>query len=97
MSRPHGYELIIEYTFIGVSSVRRSSDQTRPAILQVAFKPFRRRGFFRVGMDETASTAGVTKKTLYYHSKDGIDLSGGAEQLVDKLFGGLATWSSKPP
>ncbi|ANN58215.1 hypothetical protein BFX40_27250 [Mesorhizobium sp. SEMIA 3007] len=97
----------------------RSSDQTRPDILQAAYKLFRRRGFFRVGMDEIARTAGVTKRTLYYHfdSKDalltavlasqherafgafqtyGIDLSGGPEQLIDKLFGGLARWSAKP-
>jgi AcrR family transcriptional regulator len=26
----------------------------------------------------------------------GIDLSGGPEQLIDKLFGGLARWSAKP-
>ncbi|TIT25823.1 MAG: helix-turn-helix transcriptional regulator, partial [Mesorhizobium sp.] len=52
----------------------RSSDQTRPAILQAAYKLFRRRGFFRVGMDEIAVAAGVTKKTLYYHfdSKDAL-------------------------
>ncbi|BCH01067.1 TetR family transcriptional regulator [Mesorhizobium sp. 131-3-5] len=87
--------------------------------MQAAYKLFRRRGFFRVGMDEIARTAGVTKRTLYYHfdSKDalltavlasqherafgafqtyGIDLSGGPEQLIDKLFGGLARWSAKP-
>ena len=119
MSRPRGCKLTSEYTFIGVSPVPRSSDRTRPDILQAAYKLFRRRGFFRVGMDEIARTAGVTKRTLYYHfdSKDalltavlasqherafgafqtyGIDLSGGPEQLIDKLFGGLARWSAKP-
>lgn len=119
MSRARGCKLTSEYTFIGGSPVPRSSDQTRPVILQAAYKLFRRRGFFRVGMDEIASAAGVTKKTLYYHfeSKDalltavlasqherafaefqnyGIDLSGGPEQLVDKLFGELAIWSAKP-
>ncbi|MDX8466201.1 helix-turn-helix domain-containing protein [Mesorhizobium sp. VK23B] len=97
----------------------RASDETRPAILQAAYKLFRRRGFFRVGMDEIADAAGVTKRTLYYHfdSKDalltavlasqherafadfqnyGIDLSGGADALIDKLFEGLVKWSSKP-
>ena len=87
--------------------------------MQAAYSLFRRRGFFRVGMDEIAGAAGVTKRTLYYHfdSKDalltavlasqhersfaefqnyGIDLSGGPEQLVDKLFCGLASWSSRP-
>jgi AcrR family transcriptional regulator len=97
----------------------RALDETRPAILQAAYKLFRRRGFFRVGMDEIADAAGVTKRTLYYHfdSKDalltavlgsqhertfadfqnyGIDLSGGADALIDKLFEGLVKWSSKP-
>ncbi|WP_176480005.1 TetR/AcrR family transcriptional regulator [Mesorhizobium sp. WSM3859] len=97
----------------------RSSDATRPVILQAAYKLFRRRGFFRVGMDEIADAAGVTKRTLYYHfdSKDalltavlasqhertfadfqnyGIDLSGGPDALIDKLFEGLVRWSSKP-
>lgn len=97
----------------------RASDATRPVILQAAYKLFRRRGFFRVGMEEIAEAAGVTKRTLYYHfdSKDalltavlasqhertfadfqnyGIDLSGGADALIDKLFEGLVKWSSKP-
>jgi AcrR family transcriptional regulator len=88
-------------------------------ILQAAYKLFRRRGFFRVGMEEIAEAAGVTKRTLYYHfdSKDalltavlvsqhertfadfqnyGIELSGGADALIDKLFEGLVKWSSKP-
>ena len=52
----------------------RASDETRSVILQAAYKLFRRRGFFRVGMDEIADAAGVTKKTLYYHfdSKDAL-------------------------
>lgn len=97
----------------------RASDATRPVILQAAYKLFRRRGFFRVGMEEIAEAAGVTKRTLYYHfdSKDalltavlvsqhertfadfqnyGIELSGGADALIDKLFEGLVKWSSKP-
>lgn len=99
--------------------MRRASDATRPVILQAAYKLFRRRGFFRVGMEEIAEAAGVTKRTLYYHfdSKDalltavlvsqhertfadfqnyGIELSGGADALIDKLFEGLVKWSSKP-
>lgn len=97
----------------------RASEETRSEILQAAYKLFRRRGFFRVGMDQIADAAGVTKRTLYYHfdSKDalltavlasqhersfadfqnyGIDLSGGADALIDKLFEGLVKWSSKP-
>ena len=42
--------------------------------MQAAYKLFRRRGFFRVGVDEIAADAGVTKRTLYYHfeSKDAL-------------------------
>ena len=52
----------------------RSADQTRQRILQTAYKLFRRSGFFRVGVDEIAAAAGITKRTLYYHfkSKDAL-------------------------
>ena len=47
----------------------RSASQTRQGILRNAYKLFRRRGFFRVGVDEIAAAAGITKRTLYYHFK----------------------------
>jgi AcrR family transcriptional regulator len=52
----------------------RASHQTRQRILQAAYKLFRRRGFFRVGVDEIAKEAAITKRTLYYHykSKDAL-------------------------
>jgi AcrR family transcriptional regulator len=52
----------------------RSADQTRRKILETAYKHFRRSGFFRVGVDEIAAAAGITKRTLYYHfkSKDAL-------------------------
>lgn len=52
----------------------RSADPTRRRILQAAYRLFRRRGFFRVGVDEVAAAADVTKRTLYYHfrSKDAL-------------------------
>jgi len=52
----------------------RSVDQTRQKILQAAYKLFRRSGFFRVGVDEIAAAAKLTKRTLYYHfkSKDAL-------------------------
>jgi AcrR family transcriptional regulator len=42
--------------------------------LQAAYKLFRRRGFFRVGVDEIAAATGITKRTIYYHfkSKDAL-------------------------
>ena len=52
----------------------RSAERTREGILQAAYKLFRRRGFFRVGVDEIAAAAGITKRSLYYHfkSKDAL-------------------------
>ena len=69
-------KLTSQYTFVGASHgrVAKSADQTRQRILQAAYKLFRRRGFFRVGVDEIAAAAGITKRTLYYHfkSKDAL-------------------------
>ncbi len=50
----------------------RSADATRRRILDAAYAQFYRKGFARVGVDEIASAAKVTKRTLYYHfeSKD---------------------------
>lgn len=50
----------------------RSSETTRQNILHNGYALFRRRGFTRVSMDDIASAASVTKRTLYYHfrSKD---------------------------
>ena len=50
----------------------RSSAPARQTILDAAYRLFRRKGFVRASMDEIAASAGVTKRTLYYHfaSKD---------------------------
>jgi AcrR family transcriptional regulator len=52
----------------------RSSEATRKRILDAAYKLFRRQGYSRVSIDEIASSAKITKKTLYYHfeSKDAL-------------------------
>ena len=52
----------------------RSAAITRKSILDAAYVLFRRKGYTRVSMDEIAATAGVTKRTLYYHfeSKDAL-------------------------
>jgi AcrR family transcriptional regulator len=49
-----------------------NADETRRRILESGYALFYRRGFNRVGVDEIARAAGVTKRTLYYHfrSKD---------------------------
>jgi AcrR family transcriptional regulator len=50
----------------------RSAEPTRERILKAAYVQFHRQGFNRVGVDEIAAAAKVTKRTLYYHfrSKD---------------------------
>jgi AcrR family transcriptional regulator len=52
----------------------RSATKTREEILQAAFRQFRKKGFFRSGIDEIAEASHVTKRTLYNHfpSKDDL-------------------------
>jgi AcrR family transcriptional regulator len=52
----------------------RSADATRQRILDAAYREFRRKGYSRVGVNEVAAGAAVTKRTLYYHfnSKDAL-------------------------
>ena len=52
----------------------RSTTKTREQILQAAFRQFRKKGFFRSGIDEIAEASHVTKRTLYNHfpSKDDL-------------------------
>jgi AcrR family transcriptional regulator len=52
----------------------RSAAVTRKRILDAAYVEFRRKGYARVGVDEIALAAKVTKRTLYYHfdSKDAL-------------------------
>jgi len=52
----------------------RSAETTRRRILDAAYELFYRKGFGRVGIDEVAAFAKVTKRTLYYHfeSKDSL-------------------------
>jgi AcrR family transcriptional regulator len=52
----------------------RSAEVTRKRILDAAYGAFRRRGYARIGVDEIAAAAKVTKRTLYYHfdSKDAL-------------------------
>ena len=52
----------------------RSGGATRARIIDAAYALFYREGYMRVGVDEIASRAGLTKRTLYYHfdSKDAL-------------------------
>ena len=52
----------------------RSAEQTRKQILDGAYRLFRRRGYSRVTMNDIASEARFTKRTLYHHFKSKDDL-----------------------
>ena len=52
----------------------RNAEPTRRRILDAAYELFYRKGFGRVGVDEVAAVAGVTKRTLYYHFKSKDEL-----------------------
>ena len=54
--------------------MRGTRDATREKILTAAYTLFYRRGFARVGVDEVAAAAGVTKRTLYDHLRSKDDL-----------------------
>ncbi|HET8972400.1 MAG TPA: helix-turn-helix domain-containing protein [Pseudolabrys sp.] len=52
----------------------RSAEATWRRIIDAAYRAFRRRGYSRIGVDDIAAAARVTKRTLYYHfkSKDAL-------------------------
>jgi len=77
--------------------MRGTRDATREKILAAAYTLFYRRGFARVGVDEVAAAAGVTKRTLYDHlrSKDDLLAAVMARQSALALER-LATWSLPP-
>lgn len=52
----------------------RSAEPTRKRILEAAYALFRRKGYTRVSMDEIASAALLTKRTLYVHFRSKDDL-----------------------
>lgn len=45
----------------------RAAGRTRRQILDSAYELFYRKRFSRVGVDEIAAFAGITKRTLYSH------------------------------
>lgn len=52
----------------------KSAAGTQQLILQAAYELFYRKGYARVGVDEIAERADITKRTLYYHFKSKDDL-----------------------
>lgn len=52
----------------------RDRSKTDRRIVEAAYYLFYRRGFTRVGVDEIAARAGITKRTLYSHFRSKDDL-----------------------
>lgn len=74
----------------------RPAKRTRRRILDAAYELFYRKGFTRVSVDEIAASAGVTKRTLYYHfeSKDAL-LASVLELLHELSFARIRKWESR--
>jgi AcrR family transcriptional regulator len=78
--------------------MRRSAAATREKILESAYALFYARGYARVGVDEIAAAAGITKRTLYSHfeSKDALIANvmerqhAQAQPLIDRWANSLA-------
>jgi AcrR family transcriptional regulator len=63
----------------------KDAKATRHHILNCAYEQFYRKGFGRVGVDEIAAAAGVTKRTLYYHFESKDELLGEVLSLQHEL------------
>jgi AcrR family transcriptional regulator len=64
----------------------RSSEATRRRILDAAYELFYRKGFSRVGVDEIAELAGITKRSLYYHFESKDELLAAVLDRLNDLF-----------
>lgn len=73
----------------------RDRDATRRTILDRCYELFYRHGFNRVGVDEIAAAAGVTKRTLYNHfpSKDAL-LTAALEHQHELALARSRRWTS---
>jgi AcrR family transcriptional regulator len=63
----------------------RPSERTRRRLLDSAYELFYRKGFSRVGVDEIAAFAKVTKRTLYYHFESKDELLAAVFELHHEL------------
>lgn len=68
-----------------VARMPRPAQPTRRRILDAAYGLFYRKGFGRIGVDEIAASAGVTKRTLYYHFKSKDELLESVLELNSEL------------
>ena len=78
--------------------MRRSAAATRAKILESAYALFFERGYFRVGVDEIAAAAGITKRTLYSHfdSKDAL-IGAVLQQQHERAQATIERWANSLP
>lgn len=76
----------------------RDSKKTRQRILDAAYTLFHRSGFSRIGVDEIAAGANVTKRTLYSHfaSKDAL-LAECLRSQAALAADGFKSWGERLP
>ena len=76
----------------------RDSTKTRQRILDAAYTLFHRSGYSRVGVDEIAAGANVTKRTLYSHypSKDAL-LAECLRSQAALAADGFKSWGQRLP
>lgn len=74
----------------------RTKEETRRRILESGYALFYRHGFNRVGVDEIARAARVTKRTLYYHfrSKDEL-LAAVLERQHEFALAQVRNWAER--
>ena len=65
--------------------MRQTREETRLRIVESAYELFYRKGFTRVGVDEIALKAEVTKRTLYQHVTSKDELLAAALERMDTL------------
>jgi AcrR family transcriptional regulator len=63
----------------------KDAQATRRRILDAAYELFYRKGFGRVGIDDIAASAGITKRTLYYHFQSKDELLASVLELHSEL------------
>jgi len=75
---------------------RRSAARTREALIAAAYDLFYAQGYARVGVDDVAARAGVTKRTLYQHFASKDDLAGAAAERAEALAGwAVGRWAER--
>jgi AcrR family transcriptional regulator len=84
--------------YMRAKAIGEGGEGTRQRILAAAYALFYRHGFVRVGLDDIAAKAGVTKRTLYYHFRSKDDLLAAAMTAHSELaLARIRQWGDKLP